>query len=378
MRLDPAFLAQQAAVLGVPEAGLAAVIDVESDGQGFSNGLVTIRWEGHYFWRLLPDDLRAVAQSRGLAHPRWGTIKNPRSMAARHKMLERAMDIDRTAALKSISMGLGQIMGANFAVCGYGSVDAMWADSQTIEGQVRAMVGFIKGENLARFIRTHNWAAFARRYNGPGYKKNQYDTKLHQAYLRHGGEVVPDKHAGNLCLGHKDAKAVRALQSSLRDLGHRVLVDGDYGPNTEKAVKLFQVEKGLKVTGCVDEATQLALDAAEPVPDTVVGHPTTKQEMKKRSRIVSNGDAVQKVGGTAVAVSGAIPVAKEMHLIDKVEEVGMVTGTVQRAIEPIQPALDFAMANLWVLPLVVGGILLVLGHRIVQARIEDHETGKTL
>ncbi|MFA7308428.1 MAG: N-acetylmuramidase domain-containing protein [Hyphomicrobium sp.] len=33
-------------------------------------------------------------------------------------------------------------------------------------------------------MRNRQWAAFARRYNGPGYRKNRYDTLLANAYRR--------------------------------------------------------------------------------------------------------------------------------------------------------------------------------------------------
>ena len=35
---------------------------------------------------------------------------------------------------------------------------------------------------MAEALRKKNWAAFAKAYNGPGYAKNQYDTKLAAAY----------------------------------------------------------------------------------------------------------------------------------------------------------------------------------------------------
>jgi len=35
---------------------------------------------------------------------------------------------------------------------------------------------------MAEALRKRNWAAFAKAYNGPGYAKNQYDTKLAASY----------------------------------------------------------------------------------------------------------------------------------------------------------------------------------------------------
>ena len=62
--------------------------------------------------------------------------------------------------------------------------------------------------------------------------------------------------------GSKDKKTVEKIQRALKKNGYyisykgrRLIVDGIYGPYTERAVKEFQRDKGLKVTGKVDEKT---------------------------------------------------------------------------------------------------------------------------
>ena len=52
-----------------------------------------------------------------------------------------------------------------------------------------------------------------------------------------------------------DIFPVRTLQQLLRARSHPVAVDGDFGPNTESAVKAFQGSKGLVVDGIVGPAT---------------------------------------------------------------------------------------------------------------------------
>lgn len=49
--------------------------------------------------------------------------------------------------------------------------------------------------------------------------------------------------------------SVRVLQTELREAGHRIAVDGIYGPATEKAVRAVQAAKKVSVTGKVDLAT---------------------------------------------------------------------------------------------------------------------------
>jgi peptidoglycan hydrolase-like protein with peptidoglycan-binding domain len=56
---------------------------------------------------------------------------------------------------------------------------------------------------------------------------------------------------------------VMQMQADLTTLGYYTgKVDGFYGPDTEAAVKAFQKDNGLPVTGKFDEATVNAIDAA--------------------------------------------------------------------------------------------------------------------
>lgn len=55
---------------------------------------------------------------------------------------------------------------------------------------------------------------------------------------------------------------VEELQNALRGEGSELVVDGEFGPDTEAGVKRFQATANLPVTGIVDSATGLALDLA--------------------------------------------------------------------------------------------------------------------
>jgi peptidoglycan hydrolase-like protein with peptidoglycan-binding domain len=60
--------------------------------------------------------------------------------------------------------------------------------------------------------------------------------------------------------GEANALTVESLQQKLLELGHyKGLVDGDYGPATESAVRSFQTSEGLAETGTIDHETFLAL-----------------------------------------------------------------------------------------------------------------------
>src|SRR3954462_11909387 len=58
--------------------------------------------------------------------------------------------------------------------------------------------------------------------------------------------------------------AVRDLQEALKALGHNPgLIDGDFGPMTEVAVKAFQQARGITVDGIVGKVTWINIDEAD-------------------------------------------------------------------------------------------------------------------
>ena len=253
-------------------AVLMAVVDVESHGRSgvWLGGRFEpmIRFEGHYFHRLLPPEKVSRAVKAGLASPIAGKIMNPPLQMLRWKLVARASRIDRTAALSSVSWGVGQVMGAHWSWLGYASIDALVNEARSgVAGQVRLMMRYIQKAGLKNKLENCDWAGFARAYNGPSFKKHRYDKKLAKAYrkyaanLKHPGrEPVQStgEHALELKLG-SSGKAVRQLQSELCRLGFTVLVDGDFGPATEAAVMRFQRSQGLVANGVFGRATTLRL-----------------------------------------------------------------------------------------------------------------------
>jgi len=59
------------------------------------------------------------------------------------------------------------------------------------------------------------------------------------------------------------AKQVEHLQLALTRSGHEVAVDGIWGKKTTEALRAFQKERGLKVTGFVNPATVKALPVVD-------------------------------------------------------------------------------------------------------------------
>ncbi len=182
-RIEDIDLPRIGAKIGVGEDEIHAVMDVETRGSGFdSQGRPRILFERHKFYKYLPASKKAAGVKSGLANKRPGGYGKE---SAQYGKLVRAMAIDKTAALKSASWGLGQIMGFNHEAAGYATVDAMvkaFMDDE--DNHLEAMINFIKFNHLDDELRDHEWAAFARGYNGPGYRRNDYHTKLTTAYAK--------------------------------------------------------------------------------------------------------------------------------------------------------------------------------------------------
>ncbi|MEL6437516.1 MAG: N-acetylmuramidase family protein, partial [Pseudomonadota bacterium] len=175
---------------GIEPAVLLAVCEVESGGLAFAQiddrKEPVIRFEGHYFDRRLHGSKREAARVSGLAHPKAGAVKNPRTQAGRWHLLTKARAIDDHAALESVSWGIGQVMGAHWKTLGYASVEHLVREARSgVAGQVRLMLRFIEHHGLEHLLKRRDWAGFARRYNGPGYARNAYDTKMAKAHARH-------------------------------------------------------------------------------------------------------------------------------------------------------------------------------------------------
>lgn len=171
-----------------------AVYNVESGGVGFVGIKPKILFEGHVFWKQLQDagiDPNSHAAGNGdILFAKW----NPKSYVgglAEHQRLERACQINRPAALRSASWGLFQILGLHAESLGYADVEAFVAAmTQSEADQLEAFGHFITVNRFGKrrlidCLKAHDWASFAAGYNGSGYKQNQYDIKLAQAYEKY-------------------------------------------------------------------------------------------------------------------------------------------------------------------------------------------------
>ncbi len=234
--------------LALPEVW--AVLAVETLGFGFfQDRRPPILFERHVFHRLTGG--LYAAENPDICNSDSGGYTRGVKEYAR---LEKAMKLDQDAGLKSASWGIGQVMGFNHEVAGFDAVDDMVsALVKTEDAQLLAMANFIEGNSLGRALRRHDWAGFACGYNGSGYKKNKYDTKLAAAYAKYQG-ALPDL-------------TLRTAQASLLYLGiDPGPVDGLQGQRTQEALRRFQEARGLPAAGGLDGDTEARL-LAEAFPD---------------------------------------------------------------------------------------------------------------
>jgi hypothetical protein len=185
-RLDDLDLPRLGARIGVGEDEIHAFLDVETSGHGFdAQGRPVILFEPHVFYRNLAGAARAKAVAAGLAYAKWGEKPYPRDSYPR---LKAACAIDETAALRSASWGLGQVLGENFSAAGFATVQAMVEAMMADEAlQLAAAVNFIAANRLDGKLRKHDWAGFAKGYNGASYRKNAYDIRLAKAFRKWSG-----------------------------------------------------------------------------------------------------------------------------------------------------------------------------------------------
>ena len=221
------------------DATLWSILSVETSGCGYlPDRRPKILFERHYFSRLTKG--RYDSSHPDISAPNYGGYGE--GGAHQYSRLDTAIKLDKEAALKSASWGLGQIMGENFQAAGFISVttmvDAMVA---TEDAQLKCIAKFIEAKGMAPFLRARDWAGFAKRYNGPNYAQNQYDTKLAQFYEQYSAGPMPDL-------------LIRAAQFYLTFKGYKPgPIDGLKGTATTNAVKAFQAKTGVPQTGIIDQ-----------------------------------------------------------------------------------------------------------------------------
>lgn len=227
--------------LGVEPAALWAVLRVETSGCGFlSDRRPEILFERHVFARETAGRFTRTAPD--ISHPTAGGYG--RRGVHQYERLARAVALDRRAALRSTSWGIGLVMGFHAAVLGYGHVEQMvTALVESEDEQLRAMTVFVANQGLHHALQRGDWTGFMRGYSAASVLANGSDARLRDEYLALRTLGLPDLR-------------IRAAQLHLTYAGlDPGPVDGRMGSRTRAALAEFQRENGLHATGNLDDAT---------------------------------------------------------------------------------------------------------------------------
>jgi len=164
-------------------ATTVAVFAAEQSGPAFSpDGRLVIRFENHLFWQLWGKENEAKFQQHFAYDPDtpwqghqwrsntslpWQPVHD--NQQQEWQAFAFAQQLDETAAKSSISMGLMQLLGLQYARLGYPSVQEMFQAFATSEqSQIEAFFGSIQTGGMITALQQGDFFAFANFYNGPG------------------------------------------------------------------------------------------------------------------------------------------------------------------------------------------------------------------
>lgn len=165
-------------------ATLKAFIEVESPGRGFdpATGKILVQFEPAWFRKHEPyaPSGKWSVNKVDIQRKEWEAFNN-------------AWLISPDSAMKSTSIGLGQIMGFHYQLLGYKTVGDMWDDAKRGEyQQVLQLVRFLKSYKNGRILTAlaaRDFTTVATLYNGAGFRelakkygREPYDISLRKAF----------------------------------------------------------------------------------------------------------------------------------------------------------------------------------------------------
>ncbi len=237
---------------GVTAADVLAVAEVESGGRkDLPDGRPQILFEAQWFHKFTNGQYDHSHPN--ISSPTWNRSLY-RGGALEYDRLAEAVALNETAALKSASWGLFQIMGFNHKRAGFPTVELfVEAIKDDDDADMAAFIGFVRTDpRLLKALRTQDDRTFAEFYNGTG-QIDYYAAKITAARAHYLGTTTVQS-SGILRRGMSGPDVVELQRALGLDPA-----DGAFGPKTEAAVKAFQSERGLEPDGLVGPNTRAAL-----------------------------------------------------------------------------------------------------------------------
>lgn len=159
-----------------------------------------ILFERHKYWRHLVkrgiDPVELIRKDPTLRDI-LGTTPYPTSQYGKYtrqyQRRDRAATICAESALAACSYTGFQILGENYAECGYESVSAFVQAMDDEANWLAAMVALVKSKGIVETLQPHrlDFAAFAEKWNGPDYWRAKYDQDLGRIYQRELAAILP-------------------------------------------------------------------------------------------------------------------------------------------------------------------------------------------
>ncbi len=187
-------------VLKIQPGVAVAVLAIESGGQAFAtDGRMVIRFENHIFYQYwgknhandFNQHFRYNTGQTWTGHqwrptPSQNWVDCHTSQASEWDVFNFARSRDETAAKMSISMGAPQIMGFNFSVVGYSTVNDMFAafsasERDQVIGFFDFVQGILPGGGAVKALQALDYKSFAASYNGTG-QADYYANLMKTAY----------------------------------------------------------------------------------------------------------------------------------------------------------------------------------------------------
>lgn len=178
--------------LGVEAASIKAIVEIEAGKthQGFwAENKPLINFDLAMFRRMAARNGVNIAQHRkthAVVFARPNAVRYGSQQAAQQARLDAASTIHRLSAIQGTFWGMFQIGGFNWKKCGANSAEEfVTLMSRSERDQLELFANFIRNSGLLKYLRAKNWAAFAKGYNGPGYAKRGYHTRMAGAYAKY-------------------------------------------------------------------------------------------------------------------------------------------------------------------------------------------------
>jgi peptidoglycan hydrolase-like protein with peptidoglycan-binding domain len=381
---------------GIDPAALLSVVECETNGSPFEvdGRTPVLLYERHVAFREAAKVGKSVQNAfikAGLAIPKWNKAtqyKDEGTSALRLALITRARAIHEEVTNASASWGLGQTLGNQFEELGFATATDLveYMTEGGLTAQIKVLIAEVKAKSLIKALNTKDFTTFARRYNGPGYAKNQYDTRMAAADKRWTRklETVASRTVAP-AYQSLNKRQIEAIQQQLADLGYKMvgIIDGKWGTNTVAAVNAFQHNEGLPETGDYDEATKAALATAQPrILDedrqnaTADGLRGSSRTIDSADRISAVGTAKRWMGGLMVAGGGAEQcglLGQAQTAVDKVNQAKGLWTEVHGFIEPLTG--NPTLILIGIVLIVAGFFVSKYAKKIIEHRVEDHNTG---